>query len=130
MHEFAMVDKIVKIAAEAAEKHGIDEVISVRLRVGKMAAAHSEQLMMGFTASSKGTRLDGARLIVEDVDVTLECDRCSHKFTDVRFDDNEFAHTIAHTPLSYSAPLCPHCGSERSKAMSGSELELVDIEGE
>lgn len=129
MHELSIVQKIVAAADEAAQKNAITHVRVIHLRIGKMSAAHPEQIRFGFNTYAKGSRLEGANLIIDEVDVALECKGCGHIFGDKRFDDHDFAHTIAHAPMIYVAAHCPACGCE-AKIARGNELELVDIEGE
>ncbi len=130
MHELGIVQKIVAAADKAAEKNNIAHVKVLRLRLGQMAAAHPDQMQFGFETYAKGSRLEGAKLCIEDVKVELQCQRCSQKFGDPRFDDHEFAHTMAHAPIAYMAPRCPKCNAENPKIIHGQELELVEIEGE
>ena len=130
MHELAIAQKIIAAADKAAEKNGIKSVRILRLRLGRMAAAHKEQLEFGFATYAKGSRLENAKLEVEEVMVELECERCRMLFNDVRFEDHDFAHTVAHAPMAYIAPACPKCGSEGAKVVRGQEMELIDLEGE
>lgn len=130
MHELAIVQKIVNAANKAAEENGIKAVIVLRLRLGQMAAAHPEQLNFGFATYAKGSRLENAKLVIEEVKVTLKCDKCGHEFHDTRFDDQDFAHEVAHAPLTYMPEACPKCGSESSDIICGKELELIGLEGE
>jgi len=130
MHELAIVQKIVSAANSAAEKNGIAHVKRLSLRLGQVAAAHPDQLNFGFQTYAKGTRLSAAKLEIEEIKVLLECKNCHHRFGDARFDDHEFAHTIAHAPMAYTPPLCPKCNSEGAKIIKGQEMELVSIEGE
>lgn len=130
MHELAIVQKIVAAVSRAAEKNGIKSVKRIRLRLGQMAAAHPEQLSFGFKTYAKDSILDGAELFIEEIKIELECQKCRTLFGDKRFDDHDFAHTIAHAPLTYIPPNCPKCGSPDSTIKRGQEMELVDIEGE
>lgn len=130
MHELAIVQKIVNAANKAAEDNGIKSVKVLRLRLGQMAAAHPEQLNFGFATYAKGSRLENARLEIEEVAVVLKCQKCGHEFHDKRFDDHDFAHSVAHAPLAYMPEACPKCGSEGSDIIRGKEMELIDLEGD
>lgn len=130
MHELAIVQKIVTAADKAAEANGISRVKKLRLRLGQMAAAHPEQLEFGFKTYAKGSRLEGTILEIEEIKIDLECDKCGSHFPDDRFNDHDFAHTVAHAPLAYLPPPCPECGSEGAKVVAGREIELVNLEGE
>lgn len=130
MHELAIIQKIVVAVSQAAEKNGIKSVKRIRLKLGQMAAAHPEQLSFGFKTYAKGSRLDDAELLIEEIKMVLECQRCRTPFGDERFNDHDFAHTIAHAPLTYIPPNCPKCGNADVHIKKGQEMELVDIEGE
>ncbi len=130
MHELAIVQKIVNAANKAAEENGIKSVAVLRLRLGQMAAAHPEQLRFGFATYAKGSRLENASLEIEGVKVVLKCSKCNHEFHDERFDDHDFAHELAHAPLTYIPTPCPKCRAENATVIHGRELELIGLEGE
>jgi hydrogenase nickel incorporation protein HypA/HybF len=117
-------------ANAAAEKHDIKRVKTIRLKLGQMAAAHPKQLAFGFETYAKGSRLEGARLEIEELPLVLKCDDCGMRFGDKRMDDHDFAHDIAHAPMTYLPPPCPSCKGESIRITQGQEMELVDIEGE
>ena len=130
MHELSIVQKIVAAANTAAEKNHISQVKTLKLRLGQMAAASPDQLNFGFETYDKGTRLAKAKLHVEEVKVLLECQNCRCQFGDPRFEDQDFAHTIAHAPMAYTPPPCPKCKNEDSRIVRGQEMELIGLEGE
>lgn len=53
----------------------------------------------------------------------------AHEFHDGRFDDHDFAHDLAHAPLTYLPAPCPKCQSTDSDIIKGRELELIGLEG-
>ena len=130
MHELGIAQKIVAAVENAAKKNNINRVASIRLRLGQMSATHPDQLKFGFDTYAKDSSLVKAKLVIEEVKVELECEKCRVRFGDKRFDDHEFAHTIAHAPVTYDPPKCPKCGTGRAKIIYGQEMELVDIEGD
>lgn len=130
MHELAIVQRIIAAADTAAAKNKINKVVCIRLKLGQMAAAQPEHLRFCFETYAKGSRLDGAKLIIEEVGVQLACDNCGNIFGDRRFDDADFAHAIAHAPIAYIPPPCSKCGAEGSKITSGNEMELISLEGD
>lgn len=130
MHELAIVQKIIAAADKAAKENNIDRVSVLRLRLGQMAAAHPDQLNFGFATYAKGSRLEGAKLEIEEVKVELKCPKCGHLFGDARFNDHEFAHTVAHAPMAYTSPNCPKCGANDATVVHGQEMEMINLDGE
>lgn len=130
MHELSIIQKIIDAADRAARENGISKVKTLRLRLGQMAAANPEQLKFGFATYAKGSALEKADLAIEEIAVVLKCQNCGRSFGDARFDDREFAHTIAHAPAAYFPPPCPACGGSDSAIISGREMELVEILGD
>jgi hydrogenase nickel insertion protein HypA len=130
MHELSIVQKIITAVEAAAEKNGIAHVKVVRMRIGQMAAAGATQLQIGFKAFTKGNRLENAGLEIEEVKVRLKCKKCAHVFADARFDDHNFAHTIAHAPQTYTPPDCPRCSGKNAIIVNGQEMELLGIKGD
>jgi len=130
MHELSIIKKIIENAESVAKKEGIKKVSLIRMRIGKMAGFEPEQLNFLFETYEKDACLNDTRLEIKEIPVELECPECRYVFTDGRFDDHDFAHTISHAPLAYAPPSCPKCGADGSIIIHGRELELIDMEGE
>ena len=130
MHELAIAQKIAIAAEEAAKNNNISRVKLVHLKLGQMAAAHQEQLQFGFDTYAKNERLEGAKLVIEEVKVELHCAECGINYFDERFEDHDFAHAIAHAPFTYQPKICPRCGSANVKVIHGQEMQLTSIEGD
>lgn len=130
MHELVLIKKIVENAEAAAKKANINTVVTLNMRVGRMAGFEPEQLQFLFKTYEKSSSFSDTKLKVEEIPVELECTECRHVFIDERFDDFDFAHSVSHAPLAYTAPPCPKCGSNCPIIIRGRELELIDLEGE
>jgi len=130
MHELALAQKIIETIEAEAEKNGMSKVYSAKLKIGKMAAFQKEQLEFCLKTYEKDGILEDMKFEIEEVPVELTCNACHQKFVDARFDDDEFAHEIAHAPALYIPPPCPVCTSEDIEMTSGNEMMLVSIEGE
>lgn len=129
MHELSLAQRIIEIIEEQAIQNRFRRVTSARLKIGRMAAFQKEQLEFCLSTYEKDEALEGMAFEVEEVPVRLTCGPCGHLYTDDRFDDEEFAHEVAHAPALYGPPPCPACGSGEVAIASGRELELVSIEG-
>ena len=130
MHELALIQKIIENCEAAAEKANLKTVRTVRMRIGRMAGFEPDQLQFLFETYEKSPSFADTKLEVEEVPVELECPECKHLFSDDRFNDHDFAHTVSHAPLAYEPPECPKCKANGPDLVRGKELDLVDLEGE
>jgi hydrogenase nickel incorporation protein HypA/HybF len=130
MHELALAKCLVELIEENARAHSLSSVRRARLRVGKMAFFDPDNVKYCFDSYGKNDLLKDIKLEIETVPVNLECRDCHHTWQDQRFDDDAFAHEIAHHPAQYQSPPCPKCGSAAAKLISGNEMQLAEIEGE
>lgn len=127
MHELLTIKKIVESAAKAAKEAKIDSVSTLKLRIGKMAGIDPSQLEFLFKTYAKPCSLKETTLEIEELSVDLECQKCKETYTDERFDNHDFAHSISHAPLMYEAPPCPKCKAVSPQIISGQELDLVHL---
>ena len=128
MHEIAIAETICKVIEREAGSRGIEKLSKARLKVGVMNAFDKSNLELSLTKYKDDPAMSGIKFEIEEVPVELECDSCKKRFTDGRFKDHEFAHRIAHAPITYLPPPCPSCGAEKSTIVSGEEITLVSIE--
>jgi len=112
MHEMGIAMEIIDIA-EASIPAGMEtvQVECVNLKVGKLSAIVPESLRFCFGVAIKDTRLEGARLNIEQVPVVAMCKDCDSRWT---IDEPAFA--------------CPKCNSGSIELISGKELDIVSIE--
>lgn len=110
MHELALARSVVAIARRHAEGR---RVYAVALRVGRLRQVVPSALDFAFTAVTAGTELDGARLVIEDVPVTIACRACGQR---TELDD---------FPLR-----CARCGDADVAVVAGEELTVTSLEVE
>ncbi len=89
-------------------------VTAVFLRKGELRILSTHALQSAFELLSRGTRLDGARLEIEDVSAVVRCRACSYEGPPNRFGD-ERGH------LAIPILSCPRCGGDVT-AVAGREL--------
>lgn len=130
MHELSIARRIVEVIEDEAEKNGIARVSRAKIKIGKMAASQREQLEFCLSSYEKNAALEGMKFEIEETPVSISCNACGRIFGDGRFDDEEYAHHIAHAPALYIPPGCPACQSQDVSIISGREMELGSIEGE
>jgi len=108
MHELSLMEGILKAAldeAKKAETRSIKE-ISARIReTGHPMDAHSLQSLL--EELSKGTAAEGAKITIEVIPPTLQCQECNATFT-----------------AQLGTLLCPHCHSSKLKSVDAEEIDL------
>ena len=115
MHELSIALSMVEMAAEEAARRGA-QVSAIHLKLGKFAGVVKEALLFSYDVACQGTTLEGSRLVIEEVPVTVYCPTCQ-------------AETI---PVSIQRLCCSVCDTPTSQIVSGKELEVValELEGE
>jgi hydrogenase nickel incorporation protein HypA/HybF len=114
MHELSIAHSLVEIAEEAAAKAGVARVTVVHLRLGVIAGVVRDALLFGFDVASAGTRLEGARLEIEEVPLQVYCETCA---------------TVVALP-DVRCFRCPQCGAACRRIVTGQEIELAALEYE
>ncbi len=111
MHEMSIAQSLVEIIQEEMARHHATKLRSVRLHVGEMSAIVPDSLSFCFEVITAGTRMEGARLIMEIIPVEGKCRACGETF---KIKDFIF--------------VCPRCGGTGVDAVSGQELSIVELE--
>jgi hydrogenase nickel incorporation protein HypA/HybF len=111
MHELSIAENILEIIRE----HVADErrVKSVSVRVGAMSGVVPDSLEFSFTAITHDTPLASVRLDIEFIPYVLFCRTCR---TEVRPEPG--------------LAICPLCGGNDTRIISGTELQVAEIEVE
>ena len=112
MHELSIVSSIVESVTESLEAYPGARVVEVRLKVGALSAVVEDSLQFCFGIATEGTPLEGSRLVVKTVPVTVHCAACRS--------DGEIE--------SLQSFRCPRCGEPASDVRHGRELEIEAIE--
>ncbi|MFV0422856.1 hydrogenase maturation nickel metallochaperone HypA [Oleidesulfovibrio sp.] len=117
MHEMSIAASLIGIVKEEMAKHGATRLLMVRVRYGRLTNIVPEALQMGFEATSMEAGLQGARLELVEVPLTVACGGCGNEFTPEHDD-------IVYMP-------CPKCGREFAhEVLTGRELFVDHIEAE
>ena len=112
MHELSVALAIVDLASEEAAKLGAVQVTAVRINLGALAGVVKDALLFSFETAIAGTRLEGARLHIDDVPVTVWCSLCEA--------ERELANGTVRR--------CPVCDSVSSRLVRGTEMQLTALE--
>jgi hydrogenase nickel incorporation protein HypA/HybF len=111
MHEASIIHSVLEIAFTHLRRHGGARLQRVRLRVGALAGVVPEALEFAFEALKLETPAAQATLEVEWVPARLHCLDCGLDYD-----------------AAQAVELCPRCGSWRSDAQRGQELDVVSLE--
>jgi hydrogenase nickel incorporation protein HypA/HybF len=113
MHEYAVVDELLAALLPRLEPISGD-VTAVFVQKGELRVLSERALESAFELLSRGTRLEGARLVVEPVTAAVACAQCSYQGVPTYHQDEGWHFAI---PILS----CPLCGGGVS-VVSGREL--------
>jgi hydrogenase nickel incorporation protein HypA/HybF len=112
MHELSIVSSVVENVIDSLGKYPGARVSEVRLRVGALASVVEDSLQFCYGIAIEGTPLEGSRLVVNIVPVTVHCAACG-------------ADGALESLQSFR---CPSCGEPAGDVRHGRELEIESIE--
>lgn len=112
MHELSIARNVVEVAAEAVRGAGGGTALTVRLRIGVLSGIAPEALAFCYDVVTRGTPLEGSRLVMQTAPVVLYCAACAREVA------------IA-DPCRLA---CPACGTPTADVRGGRELEVESVE--
>ena len=113
MHEYHIVEGVVKQILEKAKSHNAKKITSVTLVLGELSGLKEESIRVYFDSLSKGTLLEGAELIIKPARSKLKCKDCGEIFEHQETDFN-----------------CPKCRGLGVLMSPGKEFYIDNIEVE
>ncbi len=117
MHELSLMTNIMDICSEELKKHGAKKLNSITVRYGILSNVVVDSMEFAFEALTKNTAFEGAKLILNEEKLVLECLECKFNFSPNGKD-------YFHNP-------CPNCQEQASyKVLSGEGIFLDRIEAE
>lgn len=114
MHELPVTESILKIVLKHAQTNHVRRVVSIGLKVGEMSDLEDAWIQQYFDYLSKGTLAEGAKLRIERVPVTMQCQACQTTYTIKIHEQQE--------------PRCPQCGGANATLVAGREYYIKDME--
>jgi len=111
MHETAIVSGLMRILEQQAAQHGVDRIVRVTLKVGRLRAVEPQQLRLCFEVFAEDTLAEGAELEIVQMPVRARCKDCGVEFEVPRFHFD-----------------CPGCGGGDVDVLSGQELYIESFE--
>jgi hydrogenase nickel incorporation protein HypA/HybF len=112
MHEFAIAQSIVEVVERRASECQAARVKCVRLQVGEASGIVADSLQFSFTLlADLSPLLANARLLIASTPHRAYCQRCTQAFT-----------------VHHFVPQCPTCAEWSAEIISGTELQILDME--
>ena len=111
MHELSIAQSILDIVRQSVPEKELPAVRLVKLRVGDLAGVVPDSLEFSFAVLIADTPLRNAQLHIDHIPFAVMCNQCGERFT------NEIGFV-----------LCPTCGGADTKILSGTELQVVELE--
>jgi hydrogenase nickel incorporation protein HypA/HybF len=111
MHELSIAQEIISIVQQHVPAGQSQSVKAVRMKIGKMTAILPDSLQFCFDALITGSPMEGAKLEIDSIPLTLRCHECKKE-----------------SALEGCAFVCPECGSANMQVIAGNELNIIEIE--
>jgi len=112
MHELSIATSMIEMAGEEAARHPDTRVVALHLKLGSLSGVVKDALLFSYEIASSGTSLEGSRLVIEEVPLTVYCATCdAEKVVD-----------------SIQRMCCPQCGGLTPTIVRGRELEVTALE--
>ncbi len=112
MHELSIAQSIVDAVEIRATECNAAHVKRVRLRIGEAIGVVIDSLTFCFEMLTESEPLlEGAKLVVDTAPHRAQCRHCAREF-----------------PVMQFVAQCPTCGEWSDEIVSGTELQILDME--
>jgi hydrogenase nickel incorporation protein HypA/HybF len=119
MHELSIATSIVESVLEFVERHGIKQVVEVRLLLGELMGVEQEQLRFCYSAITKETAIENSTLEFDLIGASVHCPHCDYGGQPKYWDD-----ALSFMPVITLQ--CPECG-KAVDATRGTECAIKAI---
>lgn len=112
MHELGIVFHIIRSVEQVAADNRLEKVSAVVLELGEVSGVVPDYLTDCWKwAAAKAGLVSGSELRIETLRAVTHCDGCGRDYP-----------TVAH------GKTCPHCGSGETWLLTGSEVNIKELE--
>ncbi len=111
MHELAITESVLDIAARHGRQANAQRVTDIHLVIGQLSSIVDDSVQFYWDIVSRDTICEGATLHFERIPAQFLCLDCHHTY--------EFQQELS---------ACPNCDSIRVKVTAGEEFQLQSIE--
>ncbi len=117
MHELSLMTNIMDICADELKKHGATKLLSITVRYGVLSNVVADSFQFAFEALTKGSKHEGAKLILVEEELLLKCSLCQGSF---KPDGKDYLYIP-----------CPLCGEQTPySVLAGEGIFLDKLEAE
>ena len=113
MHELSIAESILDAVRQELTRHPGGRPIRAGLRIGELSGVDADSLSFCFEAVVKGTEWETLQLDIRACLQRRLCEECANEFAVVDYD-----------------AICPKCSSDKTKLISGDELDFDYLEVE
>lgn len=113
MHELSIVESLLALVLEHAEKAESEKVVGVNLVVGELSGVVDEAVEFYWDFLTRETIAKDSRIIFKHVPAKLQCRKCGEVFL-----------------TSEHGYFCPKCGDQQVDIIAGRELFIESLEVE
>ncbi len=110
MHEIGIVRQILRTVERFAAENEVRNIREVVVDCGELSLVIPKYLEDLYPVVTKGSLLEGTRLVINTVPGMAECDEC-----------DEIFNVVEHKGY------CPNCGSFDKTILSGREMSIREI---
>ena len=111
MHEMSYISKMISMAAEIAESNHARSVKKIVVEIGKTSGVLPYYMYKYYPEAAKGTVLEGAELVCEEVNVKALCEECGNEYY----------------PDKANRYLCPVCNGRKAHIIEGKGVILKQV---
>ena len=111
MHELSIAQNIIEIVRQNVPDNELRDVRAVRVKIGTLAGVVPESLEFSFSVLVAGCPLENSHIEIEHVPFVIQCNSCHRSF-----------------PNEHGFVVCPSCGGVDTVVLTGTELQVVEIE--
>lgn len=119
MHEVGVMTSILEAILEELKDHKVEKVEEVLLTIGDLTYLGEDQLSFAFEILTRGTVLEGAKLVVEHEGVEVHCPSCGYLGEAEYYRDDMYSSNVP--TLN-----CPKC-SARVEVVKGKSCMVRSI---
>lgn len=111
MHEVSLCEGILGVIKEKQQTDGFTKVTAIWLEIGRFSCIEKSALSFAFDAVMKGTVVEGAELLMQDLPGKALCYTCNQEVT-----------------LDNRLDTCPECAGDSLMPISGDTMRIKNIE--
>ncbi|HSV42378.1 MAG TPA: hydrogenase maturation nickel metallochaperone HypA [Methanomassiliicoccales archaeon] len=123
MHEVSVMTSILESVKAELVKHSYDKVEELVLVVGELTYLGKDQLEFAYEILTRGSDLEGSKLVIEEEKVEVECPKCFYRGAADYLIDGTYHNAVPKLN-------CPKCGGPvnvlKGKSCRISSVKVVE----